>query len=136
VKNLIEWESNRRLDDDLHRHFEEFGRWEWAETAMEWHRVHNLMFQAPLELESPSMYLASAAVAQGHYGAVAGIAAALGVDASILAIAVAGWYENQDSPPAAIGFEGLRDKCEAIRRKRLQEATAVELATNQEGKSQ
>lgn len=105
---LLRWyESESDVCDDLHRHFEAFGEWDWLDVSDEARRVFNLMFpglyeQGPVEEFSPIDGVWTAAAAQAAHGAFAAVAAALGVDARALEAAVQPWYEagpHNTAPP-------------------------------------
>lgn len=110
---LIDWQNNKFLDDDLHCYFENKGQWDWTEIRHEWVRLNNLMFSEDVHLNSPKEELASAAICQGFKGAISAVAAALGVDAQTLDVAVAEWTEGKEKGkvPAPIGFDGLKNIC-------------------------
>lgn len=46
------------------------------------------------------------------YGAIAAVAAALGVDAKAFSLAIAPWMENKKNPPPPIGIAGLANAIE------------------------
>lgn len=105
---LRNWEkTDEDVGDTLHRHFGEFGRWEWLDVNAEGLRVWNLMFEEAAETFSPIDDLISAVAGQAASGAYAAMAAALGVRADALELAVAEWSEKQDCPPPPAGPEGL-----------------------------
>lgn len=112
--SLIDWENNEYLGDDLHCHFENKDQWDWTEIRHEWLRLNNLMFDEDVQLNSPREDLACAAICQGYNGAIAAVAAALGVDSKTLGMAVSEWAEGKakGDVPAAIGFDGLKKGCE------------------------
>lgn len=112
-EDLIDWQNNKFLDDDLHCHFENKDQWYWPDIKNEWIRLNNLMFGADVQLNSPIEELASAAICQGFKGAISAVAAALGVDAQTLELSVAEWVEGkaEGKLPAQIGFEGLKNRC-------------------------
>jgi len=112
------WENDDRGDtpDDLHCHFNDFGRWDWCEIATEARRVWNMMFSGKLldedvQDDSPMDGVWGAAAAQASHGAFAAVAAALGVPARALELSLAEWYENQDNPPPPITPEELLKRC-------------------------
>ncbi|MDH4216465.1 MAG: hypothetical protein OEV26_04425 [Gallionella sp.] len=112
-QNLVEWKTNDRdIGDDLHRYFEdEFGRWDWCEIYEEGIRIGNLMFEENVEKFSPRAGLLAAVAAQAARGAVAQIAACLGVERQALEHAIAEWSEDQDSLPPPISAEKLLVIC-------------------------
>lgn len=111
-KVLLDWESDDRdPGDDLHRHFEDYGRWDWCDISDEGRRVWNLMFNDEIEEWSPQDGVFSAIAAQASHGAFAAVAAALGVDMEALRHAAAEWYENQDNLPPPVSPEQFMAKC-------------------------
>ena len=93
---------------DFFSHFEKFGRWYWPEISAEAVRMLSLVVCAEVEEESPIDSIISAASAQAADGAIAAVAAALGVDKDALEITVNAWYETLDQDlPSPVGFDGL-----------------------------
>jgi hypothetical protein len=88
--------------DDMHNHFDKFGRWDWVDVKAEGSRVYGLMFDCDVEDDSPIDDLISAVAAQAHDGAMCAVAACLGVPARALTLAVAEWSENQDQLPPPV----------------------------------
>jgi hypothetical protein len=113
-KALLDWENDddeHCPSNDLHIHFEEFGRWNWVDIAEEARRIHNLMFNDHVEDGSPVDGLWNAVAAQAAHGAYCSVAAALGVDAKSLFYVIASWYENQDAPPPPVTADKLIELC-------------------------
>lgn len=110
---LRDWQNiDRDPADDLHRHFGEYGRWDWCEISDEARRVWNLMFpDNEVHENSPIDGVLGAVAAQASHGAFAAVAAALGVNTDALELAVSYWYEGQDEPPKPITPEELLHRC-------------------------
>lgn len=66
----------------------------------------------PIEHGGVTDLIASGAAAQASYGAIAAVAAALGVDAKAFSLAIAPWMENKKNPPPPIGIAGLANAIE------------------------
>ena len=116
--DLINWINNESLADDLFCHFEDKDQWDWTEISGEWRRLNNLMFGDDVQAGSPIGELASAAICQAYNGAIAAVAAALGVNETALLMAVAPWTEAKESGevPAPVGFSGLEKTCAEFKR--------------------
>jgi hypothetical protein len=96
--------------NDMHNHFEKFGRWDWCDVKAEGNRVYGLMFDCTVDDDSPIDDLISAVAAQAHDGAMCAVAACLGVPARTLHLAVAEWSEGQDSlPPPVVSMEAFAE---------------------------
>lgn len=93
------------IGNALHGHFEAFARWDWREVADEGARVWSLMFGEEIERWSAKDAVIYAVAAQAHSGAVAAMAAALGLEEGAVELALEDWYQNQESLPAAVGAE-------------------------------
>jgi len=107
---LRNWDNaDSDLEDDLYRYFiNEFNRWDWADIANEARRVWQLMFDEEIEDDSPVSYIFCAIAASAYNGAMASVAAAIGVDQDGLELAASHWYENQDAlPPPVTTRRGL-----------------------------
>ena len=89
-------------DDDMHRHMRDFGRWDWCEIADEGRRIYGVMFGEEVESGSAVDAIIGGVSAQAADGAWAAVAAALGVDAEDVRMAVADWYEKQDATPPPV----------------------------------
>ena len=114
-ESLAEWntDDDRDVCDDLHVYFENaFARWDWRDIADEGTSLWGLMFNQELEKYSPADGVIAAVAAQSHHGAIAAVAAALGVEIDALDCAVSPWSENQDDPPPPVGFDGLKVEVE------------------------
>lgn len=107
LSHLLAWEDDDRdPTNDVHNHFEAFGRWDWIEVAEEGIAIWNVMFDEQVEQDSAMGAVFYGVAAQGAHGAWATVAAALGVDPEHLRIACYD-FEFQDDLPPPIGGEAL-----------------------------
>lgn len=95
-------ESATLWADDMYNHFTQMDRWDWCEISDEGKRIYGLMFDVIVHDDSPVNDLISAVAAQASHGAIAAVAACLGVPADTLRHTVASWSENQDNPPPPV----------------------------------
>lgn len=96
------------MSDEIYEHFAKFGRWDYTEVSDEGRRLLAEIIDTEIEPDSPIDDVLSAMATQASDGAIAAVAAMLGVDASDLKYTVAHWLECQDDPPPPIGVEGLQ----------------------------
>ena len=116
-ESILNWEaSDKDTGNELHIHFDNVGRWDWCEVADEGKRVYGAMFGDEVEDGSVIAGVISAVAAQASHGAYMAMAAALGLPAHSLRIAVATWSEKQDDLPPAVTFEELRAEIEHMER--------------------
>ena len=112
TRELRHWASPLALQGDAVQHqMRDFGRWDWVEVAEEGRRLWNRINDQEAEQDSPVAAVLDAVAAQAAHGAFAAVAAALGVPAAALEVAVARWYENQDQPPVAVAVDQLISSC-------------------------
>ena len=125
-ESLVNWQENEYLDDDLHCYFEGKDQRDWTDVKDEWLRTHNLMFGASVHSSSAESLLASAAIAQAFHGAMMYVSSALGVEETVLLMALEncadGSCRGNVAPP--VGFDGLKSKCEEAE-KQLMEIRAA-----------
>ena len=102
-KNLIDWANEDRDPvDDCHRHFRDFGAWDWTEVAFEGRRVWGLMFDNEIEEFSAMDAVIGGVAAQASYGAFCAVAAALGVHADDVMIAASYWTKKIKTEPVGM----------------------------------
>lgn len=111
------------IESELHQHFEEFGRWSSAEISEEAIRVATELLDIDVEETSPLESLIHMSVAAGQTSGFAVVAAALGLELDILAMALAEWEEHQDKAPKAVSFNELLEK---MKKEREWHASMVE----------
>lgn len=106
---LLDWENESRLvEDDIHVHMADFGRWHWSEVADEGRRLCALMFDEEFDKDSPKDSILQGVAAQSAHGVFAAVAAALGVAAEDLEYAIHVEYlDRQDDVPRPIGADAL-----------------------------
>lgn len=107
---LRAWDNDETdINNALHLHFQNWGRWDWCDIADEALRIHNVMFGEAAEKNSAIAAITAAAAAHASNMAYEAMAAALGFDATALRIAVATWSENQDNLPPPVGAARLME---------------------------
>ena len=111
-ETLKNWENGENdISDDIHHHFNDFGRWNWCDIYREGSRVWNLMFpDEPISEDSAVEAIFSGIAAQAEAGAFAQVAAALGVDAEALRMTASEWGEDQDNLPPPVGPEKFMER--------------------------
>ena len=105
-----------RSTEAMHNHFTALDAWDWSDVREEGCRVYGLVFfddGASIESESPIDDIISAVAAQAYHGAFSAMACCLGVDAHVLRLAIAPWYEDQKNPPESVGIAGLQSLIDA-----------------------
>lgn len=110
---LADWENRLDIDSDLEDHFNNLDEWHWTHIGSEWRRLSNLMGGTEIEAGSLLEDIATAALYRAHKSALSAVAAALGVDADALEVAVDEWVECAcpKSTPPQIGFSELEKRC-------------------------
>ena len=95
---LRDWESTAKDPEDCaHLYFKETKMRDWTEILHEAKDIYNEVFAEPIEEFSPVEALLAGVAAQASYGTWITIAAALGWDARILALALSSWQEQDEN---------------------------------------
>lgn len=96
----------------VHEFMQDDGKWDWCDVVFDAQKAYELLMGEPIEHGGVTDLIASGAAAQASYGAIAAVAAALGVDAKAFSLAIAPWMENKKNPPPPIGIAGLANAIE------------------------
>lgn len=107
LRNWTQIDDDGGRTDAAQEHFDDFGRWYDIDVAAEGNRVLGLMLGVGIEPDSPIAAVMAAVATQAAEGAFASVAAALGISAWALELAVAHWYEDQDDPPPPVSAARL-----------------------------
>jgi hypothetical protein len=114
-EELKSWTESDDFADEVHEYFEKWGRWDLGDIADEAERLMGAVLDLEIERDSPISAVIHGAVAQAEHSAYAAMAAALGVDASVLSGTVAKWSEHQDDMPPPVTAARLMEMVEETR---------------------
>lgn len=108
-KHCLEYASNGGdICDLLHRHFEDWDRWNWTEVIAEGLRMWENMFHEKIDPYSAKGGLIAAIAAQGADGVWCAVAAMMGIGKDDLMTMAYTWYHEQDRRPDPLHPEILK----------------------------
>ena len=98
IQILKDWETaDEDPEDAAYEYFEATGLRNWVDILYEAKEIYEEVYGEPIEELSPEEALLSGVAAQASKGTWLTIASALGWDAHLLSVALAGWQEADEN---------------------------------------